>query len=134
MRISDWSSDVCSSDLPSGARPDAGGMTYEPVVSVPLARGALGGRGRVLGTGRRRGVACELLVSVGGTPGQCREPLGHLVMVRVHLVELAQLVGDTLEFRGRRCQRRTEERRVGKECVSTGRSRGAPVHEKKKKK
>src|SRR3546814_17964834 len=28
---------------------------------------------------------------------------------------------------------RSEERRVGKECVSTCRSRGAPVHKKKKK-
>src|SRR3546814_20531870 len=28
---------------------------------------------------------------------------------------------------------RTEERRVGKECVSTCRSRGSPVHQKKKK-
>src|SRR3546814_12934721 len=29
------------------------------------------------------------------------------------------------------CQARTEERREGKECVSTGRSRGAPVYTKK---
>src|SRR3546814_18296327 len=29
---------------------------------------------------------------------------------------------------------RSEERRVGKECVSTGRSRGSPIHEKKIKK
>src|SRR3546814_12378286 len=29
---------------------------------------------------------------------------------------------------------RSEERRVGKECVSTCRSRGSPYHEKKKKK
>src|SRR3546814_13492855 len=28
---------------------------------------------------------------------------------------------------------RSEERRVGKECVSTGRSRGSPYHSKKKK-
>src|SRR3546814_15895402 len=113
MRISDWSSDVCSSDLPSGARPDAGGMTYEPVVSVPLARGALGGRGRVLGTGRRRGVACELLVSVGGTPGQCRAPLGHLVLVRVPLVELAQLF-------------RSKEHLEGKELSQSCRLWGSP--------
>src|SRR3546814_11311645 len=29
-------------------------------------------------------------------------------------------------------ERRSEERRVGKECVSTGRSRGSPNNEKKK--
>src|SRR3546814_19116944 len=31
-------------------------------------------------------------------------------------------------------QVRSEERRVGKECVSQGRYRGSPYHEKKKKK
>src|SRR3546814_11334849 len=34
----------------------------------------------------------------------------------------------------RRCRARSEERRVGKECVSTCRSRWEPEHEKKKKK
>src|SRR3546814_14210830 len=33
---------------------------------------------------------------------------------------------------GWKIARRSEERRVGKECVSTGRSRWSPYHEKKK--
>src|SRR3546814_12698994 len=40
MRISDWSSDVCSSDLPAGA----GGHGYEPQEAVAaVARGRAGG-------------------------------------------------------------------------------------------
>src|SRR3546814_20871427 len=42
----------------------------------------------------------------------------------------APLAGDDLEFVR---ALRSEERRVGKECVSTCRSRWSPYHEKKKK-
>src|SRR3546814_12388911 len=82
MRISDWSSDVCSSDL----RP-----------SVP---------GRALGKNR----ACDL--------GRHREVSG---------------IGSHQRYRPDLCAR-SEERRVGKECVSTCRSRWSPYHEKKKNK
>src|SRR3546814_12723021 len=101
MRISDWSSDVCSSDLslrrasdrPSRVRQGACG----PAGAV---RG--GGRGAVkpwltdraaAGATVRPGEGC----STGGTP------------------------------------HRSEERRVGKECVSTCRSRWSPDHSKKNK-
>src|SRR3546814_11704076 len=83
MRISDWSSDVCSSDLP---KPGPGGLGATP-----------GGLGR-----RRDGISIRL------TPAHARR-------------------------RGRRMTR-SEERRVGKECVSTCRSRWSPCHEKKKNK
>src|SRR3546814_10175693 len=72
MRISDWSSDVCSSDLTGGAR----GIGYE--------------------------TAKELI-------GR-----GHRVAI-----------GDVDEAR---VKERSEERRVGKECVSTCRSRWSPYH------
>src|SRR3546814_15277974 len=39
-----------------------------------------------------------------------------------------------LRQEGGSCTNRSEERRVGKECVSTGRSRWSPYHKKKKKK
>src|SRR3546814_6997527 len=64
MRISDWSSDVCSSDLPVDQR-------------------------------------------------------------RVDLAQLAVLLPQRLNLGGRG---RSEERRVGKECVSTCRSRWSPYH------
>src|SRR3546814_11669163 len=80
MRISDWSSDVCSSDLAGAAR--TGGATG--------GTGAVGAAGTT-GTSGVTGVA-----GVNGVD-------------------------------------RSEERRVGKECVSTCRSRWSPDHYKKKK-
>src|SRR3546814_14473217 len=85
MRISDWSSDVCSSDL---------GRAAVPVRAVPERRsgldrgagGACGGQSARLDPARCRGI---------GVP-------------------------------------RSEERRVGTECISTGRTRWSPYHYTKK--
>src|SRR3546814_11995365 len=82
MRISDWSSDVCSSDLASGSTQQA----------------ATWGASRI---------------------GVCRTTTRSCAWPR----------------RARRHgSPRSEERRVGKECVSTCRSRWSPYHEKKNKK
>src|SRR3546814_14206042 len=106
MRISDWSSDVCSSDL-----------------CGPLSR-RLGIRG--------------IQVSLCGkstfltTPSTMGAPLLY-VSKRQHRTSCSW------ETPGRRTSRkpskgvRSEERRVGKECVSTCRSRWSPYHYKKKK-
>src|SRR3546814_1141757 len=88
MRISDWSSDVCSSDLPSGrARAD-----------------------------RRQAAAREGLHPLhGGRQGEARSPgRGGRLNARLSA--------------GRVKEGRSEERRVGKECVSTCRSRWSPYH------
>src|SRR3546814_10796888 len=77
MRISDWSSDVCSSDLSRGPAPRAAGD-----------RGTRRAAARTLRRVADRG---------------------------------AQRLG---QYR----RRRSEERRVGKECVSTCRSRWSPYH------
>src|SRR3546814_4190886 len=74
MRISDWSSDVCSSDLLGRSLGDLGGL------------GLLDGR----------------------------------------LLDSGLL--DNRSGRGSGLLRRSEERRVGKECVSTCRSRWSPYH------
>src|SRR3546814_5126081 len=86
MRISDWSSDVCSSDL-SAATAD-GQMTL-PSVSVPMPTAA-------------RLAAIAL-------PVPALEPQG-------------------LRSRAYGLRVRSEERRVGQECVSTCRSRWSPDH------
>src|SRR3546814_7274130 len=78
MRISDWSSDVCSSDLPLGRRGD-----------VPL--------------------------------GGIRHPLSPRLSWPVASIAHPAAAGTA----------RSEERRVGKECVSTCRSRWSPYHSKK---
>src|SRR3546814_3532368 len=79
MRISDWSSDVCSSDL----GPRRGGEQL-------FQRGPCGAAGK-----------------------------GRAVRGRDHAIG---------EGRGVPCAQRSEERRVGKECVSTCRSRWSPDH------
>src|SRR3546814_8751369 len=85
MRISDWSSDVCSSDLVARRR----------------ARGGHGGR-RV-----------EMRCYDAGRPSACRRTL-----------EPVQQFGGVPHGRGER----SDERRGGKECVSTCRSRWSPYH------
>src|SRR3546814_3101553 len=98
MRISDWSSDVCSSDLGEG---DGGIRQVDDGVDIlgvePLARHIRADIGLVL--------------VVGG------ENL-HLTFAG-----LGVILGGHL-----RRQYRSEERRVGKECVSTCRSRWSPYH------
>src|SRR3546814_15854960 len=93
MRISDWSSDVCSSDL---------GRTF----------------GIANGEAEKDGA---------GVP---ESHLGHLHCV---LDAIAAEIGRAHDELQRTASVfRSEERRVGKECVSTCRSRWSPYHEKKK--
>src|SRR3546814_12100133 len=105
MRISDWSSDVCSSDLVQR-------------VAQPVSD-------KIDGEHRDQ----------YGEAGQCYHPPGAED-------ELARLGQHGAPFRRRWLRAepeepRSEERRVGKECVSTCRSRWSPYHYKtniKKKK
>src|SRR3546814_15057713 len=106
MRISDWSSDVCSSDL---SRPptcaNAHGMFALLLVMI----------GGALGAGARHLVGKWTLHALG--PGY---PWGILTVNLVGRFIMGLLA-------------RSEERRVGKECVSTCRSRWWRYHYKKKK-
>src|SRR3546814_4104486 len=98
MRISDWSSDVCSSDL--GAL----------MVSSRIVH-------RVDGTGER-----ERIEMLDGAP---REYLRHNEVTQCLMPEKKAVIIE--RRRGDRFPARSEERSVGKECVSQGRSRWAPV-------
>src|SRR3546814_14831000 len=94
MRISDWSSDVCSSDLFVSQL--LGSMVEIGEVIAPALDLAARGDQRV--------VTLQLIgAGMVIEPGECGGSLW-----------------------------RSEERRVGKECVSTCRSRWSPYHEKKK--
>src|SRR3546814_18275308 len=99
MRISDWSSDVCSSDL---ARQDPRRNTSSIGIysHVRDRWGIFYAQPFVLNE-RQAGVAIE-------------------GVVRQESIETSQLAVDT--------HGRSEERRVGKECVSTCRSRWSPYH------
>src|SRR3546814_14617499 len=100
MRISDWSSDVCSSDLlyalsvlvvflALAALYESWTIPISVLLAVPL--GVLG---------------AVLAAMVRGLPNDVFFQVGILTTVGV----------------------RSEERRVGKECVSTCRSRWSPYH------
>src|SRR3546814_4224816 len=84
MRISDWSSDVCSSDLDSA-----------------VVRGLI-----------RRFVEPEPGIEIVATAGN-----GEAAVTALRRHDIDVIVLD-----------RSEERRVGKECVSTCRSRWSPYH------
>src|SRR3546814_2376777 len=113
MRISDWSSDVAlpiSEVFSIGCQPDGlninegvGAMHPEALVAEVKARGA------------------DLGVALDGDAD------------RLQMVDGSGRLynGDELLYaivRDRMTQKRSEERRVGKECVSTGRYRWSPYH------
>src|SRR3546814_16494139 len=98
MRISDWSSDVCSSDL---------------VVTMAYALGHV--------SGGHFNPAVTLGLWAAGRFGPARVIPYWIAQVAGAILAAAVLY---LVASGKR----SEERRVGKECVSTCRSRWSPYH------
>src|SRR3546814_1779019 len=93
MRISDWSSDVCSSDLRAAAVVPGAGIEHDPDLAARFGNGNL---------------------RAGKTRAQSiREGSSGLVHQRSPVLL---------------SPKRSEERRVGKACVSTCRSRWSPYH------
>src|SRR3546814_2540024 len=95
MRISDWSSDVCSSDLVDLV-----------VLRVGIVVAVLGVPELVAGEDHRGSLRQQ----------QRRHEVAFLALAQP---DDLRIVGGSL---------RSEERRVGKECVSTFRSRWSPYH------
>src|SRR3546814_11547557 len=127
MRISDWSSDVCSSDLTVLRHVDkaAGQITRVRRLERRVGQALAGAVGRV--EIFKDGQAF-LEVRDDRRFDDLARRLGHQA---AHAGELLHLRRRTTRARMRH-HVRTEERRGGKESVSTGRSRGAPYHIKKK--
>src|SRR3546814_16023082 len=109
MRISDWSSDVCSSDLRAFSRQ----QTLRP--QVLQISDVVGELSHLLK--RLLGERITLTVKHGRSLGAVRADPGQLEQVIVNLA---------VNARDAMTEGRSEERRVGKEGVSTGRSRGSP--------
>src|SRR3546814_19980328 len=103
MRISDWSSDVCSSDLrvpATDTMPKTGSTTCE---------------------------RCKSVYYVTATSAIMRDKDSiDCTVCGLELIRWneAKIYGAELKSRGPR----SEERRVGNECVSTCRSRWSPCH------
>src|SRR3546814_14707201 len=128
MRISDWSSDVCSSDLNLPANDQPAKDIHHQVQTIEL-------------TTHCSGQECDIprpnLARCGGGPGarpfghmgrSSAAPMIHLFMLTQHSVK-ARFAGNIDSLIGQpRHDLRSEERRVGKECVSTCRSRWSPYH------
>src|SRR3546814_11507128 len=102
MRISDWSSDVCSSDL----------MNFSTTLQMLP---------RAVPTVQWRLVMALFIPSLFGIP------LGLILLHSVDAVALRRLIAVVVTIVSV-ILLRSEERRVGKECVSTCRSRWSPYH------
>src|SRR3546814_17795361 len=103
MRISDWSSDVCSSDLKATKTEKVSSQKLSAEKDKALET-AIGSIERSFGKG-----AIMLLDDRGA--------------MNVEAISTGSLAIDMASGVGR-----SEERRVGKECVSTCRSRWSPYH------
>src|SRR3546814_17946022 len=97
MRISDWSSDVCSSDLPGALAQAPGAHQDRGVIVVEMLH-------------RAHHVPVPVGTGAGQTDRRC---IDQLLMQHRHPVIEAALVQ-----RGRLVIQRSEERRVGKEGAS----------------
>src|SRR3546814_15235411 len=103
MRISDWSSDVCSSDLIE--------LSYKPVDDVmAYAKYSRGYRQGSVNLASDIGTDTFDPEHVNAYEIGAKTSFGGPVPGRFNVAAFY----------------RSEERRVGKECVSTGRSRGSP--------
>src|SRR3546814_12971652 len=135
MRISDWSSDVCSSDLQFAADAVTEHRARRP--AFPFARPhqllALGEAARDAEDQRHR--------HVGGVLGKNARGVRHHDNLgarggEVDMIDPRPEIGDQLEVLARRGDHpridRSEERRVGKVYVSTGKYRWSPYNYKKK--
>src|SRR3546814_12489297 len=100
MRISDWSSDVCSSDL-------AGRLLMQEAV--------------------RAGATLLPVDSEHNAIFQCLPPDSRCGKAPKYVRKLI-LTASGGPFRETPLAQRSEERRVGKECVRTCRSRWSPYH------
>src|SRR3546814_11783396 len=107
MRISDWSSDVCSSDLD---------QKLPLVISKPTPASAV--------EANRLGIAA---LQAGDNEAAARH-FGAAIAADPHSGALQRNLASAWRALGDEARARSEERRVGKEGVSTCRTRWSPYH------
>src|SRR3546814_12808078 len=111
MRISDWSSDVCSSDLNG---------------DVPHGKQGAGSLARSDASARRMAVLSPSCLRFYPAALLDSADVPYRQLPRLWPVRSAG--GLWLVALLLRCRARSEERRVGKACGDTGRIRGSPFH------
>src|SRR3546814_18325348 len=138
MRISDWSSDVCSSDLMPGPLLDRmeviriPGYTEDEKVQIAQRylipkqmkdHGVKDAEWSISESALRDMI--RLYTREAGVRNLEREIAN---LVRKAVKEIAIGKTETVKLDRRNLDKRSEERRVGKECVSTCRSRWSPYN------
>src|SRR3546814_13564610 len=120
MRISDWSSDVCSSDLASGLSLSVDAYQIDLDDRITLT-------GLLSGAGIR-----NILVANGFSGDQSVRFFTNAVDTRTRGIDVVGTyafdIGSAGRLRTSVGFNRSEEGRVGKECVSTCRYRWWPYH------
>src|SRR3546814_19704468 len=127
MRISDWSSDVCSSDLKLTLRDNIRfGADYGAFAACRLLAGASASPSPLLSAGLLDpdAAGCMNAPARAAVTAQLG-PLAPLLVPSLDTLYTIRNAGDV-------DSRRSEERRVGKEGVSTGRARSSQLPEKQK--
>src|SRR3546814_11699236 len=120
MRISDWSSDVCSPDLAHTVAEVLPGTSVKKVLVTAVGDLLKFPKGAIVNFMLRHVKKQIPAYKIAGAIG-FREALA--LGAKKACPEVSVGLDDIA---------RSEERRVGKECVSTCRSRWSPCHEKKK--
>src|SRR3546814_19744438 len=111
MRISDWSADVCSSDLL--ARADSySGLNCSATLQIVSRSVSFSGAAAL----------CAIAEELTQAPSSAAEQHDHNVLRVSNILRPRE----NTDKDGR--MMRSEERRVGKECVSTCRYRWSPYH------
>src|SRR3546814_15516029 len=124
MRISDWSSDVCSSDL-LAVFPQHREFAPDHLQPFVLGKQALhvGNARPAIGAGVIKELDEDDIAVSGACPCAFERSFDRLAVGGDHIAHLAVLKAlDRLGYD------RSEERRVGNECVSTCRCRWRPYH------
>src|SRR3546814_13437420 len=122
MRISDWSSDVCSSDLSHLRRALRTAQRLDLLTAKGGATSAALdrlGQGVIFVSGRSRVLHCN-------AAAEALLRRGRGLALRMNWLTTTDPA--TQQQLARLLRRRSEERRVGTECVSSCRSRWSPYH------
>src|SRR3546814_14408450 len=119
MRISDWSSDVCSSDL------EADYLALDENARIALLRKELAINRPLSGRFAEYSEETTSELDIINAAAAAHRAYGPQC-ITVYNISKAESVSDMLEVNILLKEARSEESRVGKECVSTCRSRWTP--------